>query len=123
MVSLALGDPDVSRAWAKMVESPEDLTVDEMLLVNSVLSAVRRLFLRECSLVAVGVFVECESVIHGQATQFFGNKYAQSWWRTRSEQIGARPDPFGTRDLINDIVTSIDENASRAFLEKTRAGL
>ena len=123
MVSQELGDPDVSRAWVKMIESPEDLTVDEMMLVNSVLSSARRLFLRECYLVVVGVFVECESVIHGMGTQIFGNRYAQSWWRARSEQTETRPDPFGTRDLINDIVTSIDENSSQAFLEKTKAGL
>jgi hypothetical protein len=123
MVDLALGDPDVSSAWAKMVERPEDLTVEEMLRVNSVLSAARRLFLRECYLVVVDVFVECEGLIHGQATQYFGSRYAQSWWRTRSDTFGLRPDYYGTRNLIDEIVTSVDETASQSFLEKTKAGL
>lgn len=123
MVDLALGDADVSSAWAKMVERPEDLTAEEMLRVNSVLSAARRLFLRECYLVAVEVFVECEGIIYGQATQYFGSKYAQSWWRARADTIGDRPDPYGTRDLIDEIVTSIDESESQSFLEKTKAGL
>jgi hypothetical protein len=123
MIDLALGDPDVSRAWAKMLERPEDLSVEEMLRVNSILAAARRSFLRECYLVALEVFVECEGLIHGQATQYFGSKYAQSWWRTRAEMIGVRPDPYGTRDLIDEIVTDIDESANQSLLEKIKAGM
>jgi len=123
MVDLALGDPAVSSAWAKMVERPEDLSVEEMLRVNSVLAAARRLFLRECYLVALEVFVECESLIHGQATQYFGSRYAQSWWRTRSDTLGLRENPVGTRALVDEIVTSVDVTASQSFLEKTKAGM
>ena len=123
MVDLALSDPDVSSAWAKMVERPEDLSTEEMLRVNSVLSAARRLFLRECYLVVVDVFIECESLVHGQATQYFGNKYAQSWWRARTAATLGTEDPYGTRGIIDEIVTGVDISASQSFLEETRAGL
>jgi hypothetical protein len=122
-IDLSLGDPDVSSAWAKMLEHPEDLSLDEMVRVDSVLAAARRLFLRECYLVAMDVFVECEGLIHGQATSYFGNKYAQSWWRARSDSIGSRPDSYGTREMINEIVTSIDVSANQSFLEETKEGM
>ena len=122
-IDLALGEPDVSSAWAKMLERPEDLSVEEMVRVNSVLAAARRLFLRECYLVTLEVFVECEGLVRGQATHYFGNKYAQSWWRARSNSIGRRPDPYGTRDTIDRIVTSIDVSANQSFLEETKQGM
>jgi hypothetical protein len=123
MVDLALSDPDVSSAWAKMVERPEDLSVEEMLRVNSVLSAARRLFLRECYLMVVDVFIECESLVHGQATQYFGNKYAQSWWRASMRSRLGREDPYGNQAMIDEIITGVDISASQSFLQETRAGL
>ena len=117
-ISLALGGSDVSRAWAKMLDRPEDLSVEEMLQVNSVLLAVRRMFLRECYLWAVGVFAECGSIIRGEAKHFFGNRYAQSWWRANKYE-----NSYGTAAFIDEIITSVDVSHSKSILEDTKAGL
>ena len=73
-------DPELSRTYAKMLESPDDLTVEEMLQLNSRLEAVTELFFRECYLVRRGVFNECEEMARLNIPLFFGNRYAQSWW-------------------------------------------
>jgi hypothetical protein len=122
-IDLAFTDPDMSAAWAKMLDSPEDLTLEEMLRVNGVLQAVRRLFLRECYLLAMDVFGECDSLVRGQAAQYFGNKYAQAWWKAYNEPSKLGGDPYDTRGLINEVVTSVDTSISRGYLEHVKAGL
>lgn len=122
-IELTLSDPDVSSAWAKMIDRPEDLSTEEMVRVNSVLSALRRLFLRECYLVQMEVFKECEDLIFGQATRYFGNKYAQAWWQTVHAPVRLRVDPYGTADLIDAIVTSVDISASQSTLKGTKENL
>ena len=123
MIDLSLSDPDVSSAWAKMLEHPEDLSAEEMLRVNSVLSATWRLFLRECYLVTMGVFAECESLVNGQAYQYFGSKYAQSWWRANEKRLPSSEENYGNRHFVNEAVTNVPESANRSVLEEIKAGL
>ena len=122
-IELTLADPEVSSTWAKMLVSPQDLSAEEMTQVNSVLSSLRRLLLRECYLVAMEVFGECESLVRGQAARYFGNQYAQSWWHVIHTSELGKGDPYGTAGLIDEIVTSVDVSASSSLLEKIRAGL
>lgn len=76
----SLYDPELSITYAKMLERPEDLTVDEMLQINGRLEAITELFFRECYLVARGVFNECEAIARANIPLFFGSRYAQAWW-------------------------------------------
>jgi hypothetical protein len=118
MVELARSDPDISNAWAKMLEHPQDLTVTEMVSVNGILRSANLIAVRECYLLAVEVFVECEGIVSSVAEDFFANEYAQTWWRHNS-----RSNPFGTADFINDIVTSVEPSGNRSSIEKVRAEL
>jgi len=122
-IELTLADPEISSAWAKMLDSPQDLSAEEMIQVNSVLSALRRLFLRECYLVAMEVFGECASLIRGQAIRYFGNEYAQSWWRAVHTSELSTSNSFGTAHFIDELVTGVDVTASSSLLQKTSAGL
>jgi len=114
-VELARSDPDISKAWAKMLESPQDLSASEMVSVNGILRSAALNAYRECYLLAVEVFIECEAIVRAIANDFFANEYAQAWWRDNF-----RENPFGTAVLINDIVTSVDPSGNRSSLEEVR---
>jgi hypothetical protein len=107
-VHLAMSDPDISDPWAKMLDQPQNLTPSEILRIDGYLEAVRSVMLRECYLMAMGVFVECEAMVRGMAEKYFANEYAQTWWRNNHE-----PNPVGTADLINAVVTNVDPSGSR----------
>ena len=121
-IELTLADSAVSAAWVKMLERPEDLSAEEMIQVNSVLAAMRRLFLRECYLVSMDVFGECENLIRGQARRYFGSRYAQSWWQViHTSRLGAN-DPYGTAQLLDDIITGVDSSTGLVQLENMKDG-
>jgi hypothetical protein len=80
-VDFGMSDPEAGRAWAKMLESPQDLSVAETIQVQGILRSARGMMLRECYLMAMEVFGECESLVGGVAREYFSNEYAQAWWR------------------------------------------
>lgn len=77
----AMYDPDFSDVYAKMLEDPGSLSTSEMLQVNNRLMAVTDLFYRECYLLRRGVFASCAPMIRFHIPLFFGNEYAQKWWK------------------------------------------
>ena len=86
---LTASNPDFAKTYAKMLERPEDLTIDERIQVDSVLDAIKFMILRECHLVERNVFTECDGMVSEVVHRYFGNEYAQSWWRLNNTQ-GAR---------------------------------
>ena len=76
-----MADSDVAFVFSKMLRQPDELTADEMVQMNSLLAAVTELFFRDCYLIDRAVFVECHSFIEIHGQRFFGNGYAQDWWR------------------------------------------
>lgn len=95
--------PEFATTYAKMLEQPEQLTTAEQLQVNAYLDAAKFLIIRECYLYERGIFTECEVIVRQYGPYFFGNSYAQIWWRLQS-----------TRKLaflpvwVDDEITSID---------------
>jgi hypothetical protein len=117
-VSFGMSDPEVANVWAKMLDKPQDLSSAEMVQVDGILRSVRTIMLRECYLLALEVFGECESTVRNAARAYFSNEYAQAWWRNVHNQ-----NPYGTGDFIGDIVTSVDVTGNRAFQEKIQSDL
>jgi hypothetical protein len=94
---------EFAATYAKMLEQPGQLTTMEQLQVNAYLDAVKFLILRECYLKERGIFPECDIMVRQYGPYFFGNSYAQSWWRLQS--------PTKLRFLpewVNDEITRID---------------
>jgi hypothetical protein len=54
------------------------------LQVNGYLEAFTYLILRDCYLKEREVFVECDIIVREYGPRFFGNHYAQSWWRLQN---------------------------------------
>ena len=95
--------PEFATTYAKMLEQPEQLTTAEQLQVNAYLDAAKFLIIRECYLYERGIFTECEIIVRQYGPYFFGNSYAQTWWRLQS--------PRKLRFLpgwVDDEITGID---------------
>ena len=84
---------EFAATYTKMLEQPEQLTTTEQLQINAYLDAVKFLIIRECYLYERGIFTECEIFVHEYGSYFFGNSYAQTWWRLQSpEKLSFLPD-------------------------------
>ncbi|NND82828.1 MAG: hypothetical protein HKN50_10410 [Gammaproteobacteria bacterium] len=80
-IAESLTDPEFATIYAKMLEQPEQLTRTEMIQVNAFLTLVTDLMARECYLAQRGVYVECDYLMRDSIRRYFGNAYAQNWWR------------------------------------------
>lgn len=115
-IYLTMTEPDFASAYSKMLHHPEQLTPEEMVQVNGLLSSVAEMLFRECYLLDRGVFVECESFMRVHGERFFGNRYAKSWWRHNRP-----PSLYGLVNDFDSIISGFDENSSRQSLEKVWA--
>ena len=118
VIDLIMVDPDFARLWAKMLETPEDLQTNEMLRLNGFLNLVAEGMARECYLKERGIFVECNSAIRDHIRRYFGNAYAQSWWRLTD----TRPE-VDLPDWVDIEISKLDVNAGLERLESIRNAL
>ncbi len=88
-----------------------------MVQIDSLLRAVRTLYVRECYLQAREIFVECEAIVRYTIEKYFGNWYGQSWWRLNKPQsievLGNLP------NWIDADIENLDPNSYRQRLEET----
>lgn len=108
-------DPEFASTFAKMLDRSEDLSLQEMVQIDSLLGAVRTLYIRECYLQARGIFVECEAIVQETVEKYFGNWYAQSWSLLNKPRdidvLGSLP------DWIDAKIESLDPNDYRRMIE------
>ena len=109
----AMYDPEFSDVYAKMLKDSDSLSTSEMLQINSRLSSVADLFYRECYLVRRGVFAHCDLMIRAYIPRFFGNEYAQKWWKASREQ-------FYLPEWINEEILKLDPDTDLQFIEDIR---
>ena len=92
--------PDFARTWAKMLRQPQDLTFEEKIQVGGFLELAQESFFRECYLLALGVFGECEAIFRSHVSLNFGSRYAKDWWKDNPT--------FGRSEWMNEIVENVD---------------
>ena len=110
--------PEFSKTYAKMLTNPQDLSIEERLQINAYLDSFKFLILRDCYLMQRGVFTECEVIVREYGEQFFGNSYAQSWWRLQKpETLTFLP------DWVDPIIRGFDTNANMQQLDDVISGL
>ena len=112
---------DFAPIFVKMLENPNDLTVDEAFQVDSFLRMARSIFIRDCYLKTRGIFEECESAIKSHSGLYFGNKYAKSWWRLNalSIQVG----PWVLPPWLDVEIANFDDNLSLEILRQVSADM
>jgi hypothetical protein len=109
-------DPDFAAVWAKTLDAPKELSAVEMLRVNGFLNLVADHMARECYLMEREIFVECDNAIRDVIRRYFGNSYAQTWWRLTD----TRPAVVLPK-WVDAEISSLDVNAGQKRLEKIRA--
>ena len=108
--------PEFAATYAKMLEQPGQLTTAEQLQVNAYLDAAKLLIIRECYLVERGIFTECTVIVREYGPYFFGNSYAQSWWRLQSPKSLEFLDGW-----VDDEISGIDPDYNLKELRAIRA--
>ena len=117
-VDLSMSSPDVGLVWAKMLQSPQDLTVAEMTQVDGILRSAYTMMLRECYLVIMEVFSECQTLVGVVARNYFSNEYAQAWWRHAN-----KPGDYDSGDVIGEIITSLDVSGNLSLHDRVKSDL
>lgn len=110
---LTLSSPEFAKTYAKVLESPNDLTIDEKLQVDGYLRAFVSLIRRECYLTERGVFAECRGIVQGIGPSIFGNRYAQAWWQLNKPDVG----PYFP-EWVDSAITSFDPDSYLQMLEE-----
>ena len=113
----AMTSAEFAGTYAKMLEQPAQLTVAEQLQVNAYLDAAKFLIIRECYLYERGIFTECHVIVKEYGPYFFGNSYAQAWWRLQSP----RQLKF-LEGWVDDEITSIDPEYNLKELQAIQGG-
>jgi len=111
-ISLAMTSEDFAATFAKALDQPDQLTTAEQLQVDSYLRAFMFMVLRDCYLKEREVFVECKIIVREYGPIFFGNSYAQSWWR-----LEAPKDQTFLPDWVDSVITGFDPESTRKQLD------
>ena len=77
---------DFAPVYAKMIQTPNELTIPERVRIDAFYRTVSGLMSRECYLTQTGVFPECERAIGDIIRRYFGNRYAKAWWKNTSSK-------------------------------------
>ena len=117
-VDLGMSSQDVGQVWAKMLQSPEDLSVAEMAQLDGILRSAYTMMLRECYLVIMDVFSECRTLVELVAKNYFSNEYAQAWWRHAN-----KPGDYDSGDVIGEIITSVGASGNLSLHESVKSDL
>jgi len=80
-IAQTLSEAEFAAIYAKMLKEPQQLSMEEIIQVNAFLTQVSDLIARECYLKQRGVYVECDNLVRDSIRRYFGNAYAQAWWR------------------------------------------
>jgi hypothetical protein len=102
----------------RMLESPEELTLEEMVRIDSFLHEVVQMVARDCYLVGLGVFVDCTSILNRFVPANFSNDHAKSWW-IESKALYRT----GLSERLSSIIEREDPDKSRQYLERPTEGL
>lgn len=107
-----------SGTYAKMIEGAEELSLQEMVQIDHLLSQVVSVFAQERYLHGLGIFTESEDVIRWLTPQFFGNRYAQEWWSENRARWEA-----GLVELVDEEMKKISASGDKKYYEKIKSNM
>ena len=66
---------------------------------------------------ARGIYVECEAIVNASVDKFFGNWYAQSWWRRNGKALVDDGDFGSLPTWVDEKISAVDPTAHREMIE------
>ena len=117
-----MAEPEFAKTFAKMLDSPEDLSLDEKVQIDRLFRSVVTLYGRECYLKGRGILGECDAIIRGSVRMYFGNRYGQSWWQLYGPKGNENDKLFPFPDWVDSEIKGFDPNEYRHMLDETSTG-
>ncbi len=118
----SLTNPAFAKTFSKMLDQPDDLSLDEKVQIDNFFSSLNTMYIRECYLKGRGILAECDAVVRNTARKYFGNRYGQSWWRLYGFKGNESDELFPFPNWVGAEIENYDPNAYRQMLEDTGAG-
>ena len=113
-----LTDTEFADIYVKMLRSPADLSEAEMTSVNAFLDQVLTIIARDCYLMDVGIYDECDEFANVVGARFFGSSYAKAWWNSTK---GTRRPTVVSR--TSKVIDSLSDNDSARIYEEIKEQL
>jgi hypothetical protein len=113
-LSMMAIESGLQNTLVKMINQPGELSDEEIVEIDFFLRAVKSSFVRECYLVARGVFDECDNMIRSILPRYFANDFAQKWWQ-RYGYSAYIPDWIGNE------IAALDSDGNRKELADLKA--
>lgn len=110
-------DSEFAAVYVKMLAGEEDLTLQDTLQLDSLLRTVVYVYQRDCFMKARGIYVECEAIVNASVGKFFGNWYAQSWWKRNGAALVGDGDFGSLPRWVDEKITAVDSVAHREMIE------
>ena len=111
-----------AKTYAKMLEQPEELSLDERIQLDSFFRRVVITYTRECYLVGRGILGECDAIIRATSRRFFGSQYGQSWYQQNGPKGRRNDELFPFPEWAESEIAGYDPNQYRHMIEETNAG-
>ena len=118
-VQQSLTEPELAKTFVKMLDRPEELSLDEKVQIDNLFSSVNTLYVRECYLKGRGILGECNAIIQATAQRFFGSRYGQSWWRLYGAKGAENNELLPFPDWVEAEIENFDPNEYRHMLDET----
>lgn len=99
VVNQMLSEPQFAGVYTKALSLPRDLTAEERLQVNAMLSSVANIFRRERQLYNMGIFVEYENMPRTVSAIFFTTEYGRAYWAVERETM-----PEAIRRVVDEVL-------------------
>lgn len=114
-ISEKISEPEFATVYAKMLSTPDELSLAEKVQLNGLLWMVIEAFKRDCFIVARGIFVECDEQIHSLTPFYFGNEYSQRWWR-----INKQDTIYSLPAWVDDHIAALEKNSTLRLLDENQ---
>jgi len=123
-INQTINDSEFAAVYAKMLKTPHQLSDEEMIRVNAFLRQVADTMARECYVVERGVFTECNHILGDSIQRYFGNAYAQTWWKLSDTRTQVKLPDWVDEEISNTPsdaelrrIRAIQNEVSKPFIE------
>lgn len=105
-------------AYAKVLRNQNDLTVEELIVLDQVLTQVVSAIALEKYLQSIGVLQVDDNVITSIVPEYFGNRFAQAWWPVARSKWWPQ---FAER--MDEEISKVPSNADGKYYEEISESL
>lgn len=114
----AMYGEEPARTWAKSIETPRDLTLEEIRIIDAYLYTMVEHWRATQMLAEEGLLDERDEWqfrVKNEAQYFFGNEYARAWWSVYREEIVISSPELIT--IVDDVIAADPDGTLRYLMQ------